>query len=103
MTITRTDENGKITLKPEGWLDTAGAPQLGQAVEAIDAATEIVLDLDAVEYMASAGLRQIVAANRKAKELQAEFSVIHAGTEVMSIFRMSGIDKKIKVFAGENS
>lgn len=97
MIITRTDENGKITLTLDGWLDMAGAPQLGEAVEAIEKADEIVLDFARVEYMASSGLRQVVAAHRKAQDLQAGFSVIHTGTEVMSIFRMTGIDQKINI------
>lgn len=97
MTITKTNENGKITLRPEGWLDTASSPELGAAVDAIEAADELVLDFAQVEYMASAGLRQVVAAHKKAKALNAAFSVIHVGAEVMSIFRLTGIDKKMEI------
>ncbi len=97
MTIRQTNENGKITLIPEGWLDTASSPELTDAVEALTEATELVLDFDAVEYMASAGLRAVVAANKKAKSMNAGFSVIHVGPGVMSIFRMTGIDQKLTV------
>ncbi len=99
MTITKTNENGTITLKPEGWLDTASSPMLGEAVEAVTEASALVLDFEKVEYMASAGLRQVVAAHRKAKSLNAAFSVVGVGPEVMSIFRMTGIDKKLSVKA----
>lgn len=99
MTITKTNENGKITLKPEGWLDTASSPELNAALEEIAEAREIVLDFDMVEYMASAGLRAVVAGHKKAQSIGAAFSVIHVGPEVMSIFKMTGIDKKLNVTA----
>ena len=103
MTISRSNENGIITLTPEGWLDTEAAPVLGEAVEEISEAKELILDFEKVEYMSSAGLRQVIAAGRKAKTLGAEFSVIHVGSEVMSIFRMSGIDRKIRVLPVEKN
>ena len=99
MNITTTNENGKVTLALDGWLDTLSAPELGRAVEAVTSASELVLDLDAVDYMSSSGLRQIVASHRKAKELEAAFSVVNVGTEVMSIFRLTGIDKKLNITA----
>lgn len=39
----------------------------------------------------------MVACYKRAKELNAEFSVINANQEIMSIFRMTGIDKKINI------
>lgn len=97
MTITKTVENGHITLKPEGWLDTITSPELGEVVDAIDAAEALTLDFAGVEYMSSAGLRQVVATHKKAKELGAAFAVIHVNAEVMSIFQMTGIDKKLDI------
>ncbi len=97
MNITKTVENGIVTLAPDGWLDTASSPELGKAIEAIDEAQGIVLDFDLVEYMSSAGLRQVIAAHKKAKSLEASFEVINAGPEVMNIFRMTVIDKKIDI------
>ena len=97
MTIEQTNENGKITLKPDGWLDTASSPELSNAVEALTEVTELVLDFSKVEYMASAGLRAVVAANKKAKSLNATFAVVGVVPGVMSIFRMTGIDKKLNI------
>lgn len=97
MTIKRTTENGKTTLALEGWLDTLSSPELGKAVDAIEAAEAIVLDLEKVEYMASAGLRQVIAAHKKAKLINAAFSVVNVVPGVMNIFRMTGIDKKIDI------
>lgn len=97
MNITKTEENGKITLTLNGWLDTAAAPVLGEEIEKLNAATEIILDFDKVEYLSSSGLRQVVATHKKAKELDAVLTVINAHEEIMSIFTLTGLDKKISV------
>ena len=97
MTITKLTENGIITLSLDGWLDTLSSPELGAAVEEITEAASLVLDFENVEYIASAGLRQVVACTKKAKELGAAFSVINVGQEVMSIFTLTGLDKKIDI------
>lgn len=97
MTIQQSNENGKITLIPEGWLDTASSPELGDLVDSLTEATELVLDFSQVEYMASAGLRAVVAASKKARSMNAEFSVINVVPGVFSIFRMTGIDKKLNI------
>ena len=97
MNVKKICENGKITLTPEGWLDTSAAPILGEAIDELGEFSELVLDFSSVEYMASAGLRQVVAAHRKAAETGARFSVINVCSDVMSIFRMTGTEKKLGV------
>ena len=97
MTINRIEENGAVTLQLDGWLDTLSSPELGAVVDEITKAAAIILDFEKVEYIASSGLRQVVACSRKARELGAAFSVINVGTEVMSIFRLTGLDKKIDI------
>ena len=97
MTINKIEENGTITLQLDGWLDTLASPKLGAVVDEITEAAAIILDFEKVEYIASSGLRQVVACTRKSRELDAAFSVINVGTEVMSIFRLTGLDKKIDI------
>lgn len=100
MTIEKTEQDGRVTLKLDGWLDTVSAPQLGAAVEGIEAAKAIVLDFEKVEYIASSGLRQVVACHKKARQLGAAFSLVRVGTEAMNIFRLTGLDKKLDITAG---
>ena len=97
MTITTLKKDDQITFQLDGWLDTLSAPELGTAVDGITAASAITLDFDKVEYIASSGVRQVVACHRKAKELGATFSVVNVGTEVMSILQLTGLDKKITI------
>lgn len=97
MTITTQKQDDQITLQLDGWLDTLSSPELGAAVDSITAASAIILDFGKVEYIASSGVRQVVACHRKAKELGAAFSVVNVGTEVMSILQLTGLDKKIAI------
>ena len=99
MKITESLENGNLTFKLEGWLDTASSPLLGEKVEAVAEASSLVLDFDLVEYMSSAGLRQVIATHKKAKSLGAAFSVLNVCPAVMSIFKMTNIDKKLDIRA----
>lgn len=97
MTIEQKNDNGKITILLDGWLDHDSSPELAEKIEAIDSASELIIDFSKVEYISSAGIRALVTAHRKAKELNAEFSVIHLNSEVMSILAMTGLDKKLGI------
>ena len=97
MNVNKTEEKGKIILAPDGWLDTLSSPTLVEAVDALTEARELVLDFEKVEYLSSAGLRAVVAASKKAKDLGAAFAVVNVGPEVLSIFKMTGIDRKLNI------
>ena len=97
MNITRTNENGIVTFSPEGWLDTVSSPELGEMVDAVTEAQTLVLDFDRVDYMSSAGLRQVIASHKKARMLGASFMVTNVCPSVMSIFKMTSIDKKLDI------
>lgn len=97
MTITKSIENNILTLKLEGWLDTTTSEDLGKEIEKCDNVSSIILDFEKLEYISSAGLRQVVAFSKKAKSIDADFSIINAGLEVMSVFQLTQLDKKFKI------
>ncbi len=66
LTIKKTIEGSKAVLRPGGRLDTVTAPELDTAIaEVIPAAEELVLDLEDLEYISSAGLRVLLTAHKK--------------------------------------
>lgn len=101
MIISKLNENGKITLILDGWLDTEAAPVLAAEIDTINDAESIVLDFDKVEYMASSGLRQVVSIYNKAKEMGASFAIINAHEKIMSIFELTALNKKINISAAD--
>lgn len=95
MTIDK-KENGSCTeLYLKGWLETQTAPMLGEAVAALNPDTEsLVLDLTDLEYISSAGIRQIVAAH---KQMKGQLILRHASPEVLDVLKLTGLDKKLTI------
>ena len=56
-------DNGCLTLKVEGRLDTNTSPDLSEAMT-LDGVTEIVFDFAGLEYISSAGLRVLMTAHK---------------------------------------
>ena len=66
MEIVKKTEGNKATLEISGWLDTQTAPQLGEALSGLeDSITSLVFDFTNLEYISSAGLRQVIVAYKK--------------------------------------
>lgn len=99
MTIEQKKEDGKLTLVLDGWLDHDSSPELVELIDTITDIKELVIDFTKVEYISSAGIRALVAAHRKTRELNAGFSVIHVNSEVLNILAMTGLDKKLGIQA----
>ncbi len=97
MTVTKTVENNRAVLLVEGWLDTKSSPELGKEINALSEIEDLVLDFGKLEYIASSGLREILAAYKKMQEVNGKFSVINVGSEVMEVFRFAGFDRKLDI------
>ncbi|MBR2667041.1 MAG: STAS domain-containing protein [Oscillospiraceae bacterium] len=97
MTI-RTDQNGeKLDLALEGRLDTTTAPELDQAIKsALDSITDLTLDLEKLEYLSSAGLRVLLAA-QKAMNKQGVMTVKNVSENIMEIFEITGFSEILTI------
>ncbi len=94
MTITKTLNGNEAVLKVEGWLDTQAAPELLAALDQLESNIDsLELDFSGLEYISSSGVRAVVAAYKK---VNGALVVKHTSSEIMSIFRATGIDKRIR-------
>lgn len=89
MTIAKTREDGKLTLALEGRLDTTTAPQLEAEAKRLDGVTELVLDFEKLEYLSSAGLRVILAA-QKTMNKQGTMVIRQVNETIMEVFEVTG-------------
>ena len=64
MEIKKNLEGTKLTLAPVGRVDTITSPELEAAVQ-LDGVEELVFDLANVDYISSAGLRVLLASQKK--------------------------------------
>ena len=98
MALVKTVDGSCVTLAIDGWLDTQTAPELGAALDGLgDDVESLVLDLSALEYVSyvsSAGIRQIVAAHKK---MSGNLEVRGVAPEVLEVFRLTGVDKRLNI------
>ena len=94
MIIEKNVQGTTMEMKLDGWLDTQSSPMLAEAVNALDGSiTNLVLDFTKLEYVSSAGLRQIVSAYKK---MNGNMTLRNVSDEIMEVIRMTGLDKRIK-------
>lgn len=90
MTIEKTVTENALTLKISGRLDTTTAPQLeAELKQIVGEITELTLDFSELEYMSSAGLRVLLAA-QKVMNNQGRMVVKNVNDAIMEVFEMTG-------------
>lgn len=90
MTIEKMLEEKKLTIALAGRLDTTTAPKLETELKQnISGVEELVLDLAALEYLSSAGLRVLLSA-QKVMNRQGSMVVRNANEIIMEIFEVTG-------------
>ena len=90
MTIQKTVKENALTLALEGRLDTATSPQLEQVLkESCDGVTELIFDLEKLEYISSAGLRVLLAAQKRMSAV-GSMKLTHVCELVMEVFEVTG-------------
>ena len=90
MTITEERNNNGVTLKIEGRLDTTTAPTLEKTIdEILEDITELILDMNQLTYVSSAGLRVLLSTQKKMNKI-GMMKLIGVCEEVMEVFEMTG-------------
>lgn len=90
MTINKEKNKGILTLAIEGRLDTVTAPELEKVVNEETAdVRELILDMKGLEYISSAGLRVLLAAQKKMNK-QGVMKLTDVCDAVMEVFEMTG-------------
>ena len=73
-----------------GRLDTITAPSLDKTIqENMGDTKNLVLDMNSLEYISSAGLRVLLSAQKKMQKI-GSMKVINVCQEVMEVFEMTG-------------
>ena len=90
MTINTEKNNETLTLKIEGRLDTTTAPVLEQTIqEEADAVKDLILDMEKLNYISSAGLRVLLATQKKMNKI-GTLRLINVCDAVMEVFEITG-------------
>ena len=90
LNIQKTVNGSRADFALEGRLDTVTAPELEQAIqEVLPGLTELELDFARLDYISSAGLRVLLAA-QKAMNKQGGMKIRNVNEAIMDIFEVTG-------------
>lgn len=90
MEIVKNGEGAKLVVSIIGRLDTTTAPALENELKrSLDGITELVLDFKELEYVSSAGLRVLLAA-QKVMSKQGEMKITNVNDDIMEVFEITG-------------
>lgn len=95
--ITKRSENGIAFIALEGELDTLSSSDFYADIDGfLDGVTDLTIDLEALEYITSAGLRVLLAVEQTMED-QGEMRVIHVCEDVMDVFEVSGFTEVLNI------
>ena len=90
LNIEKNTNETRLTVALTGRLDTTTAPELEKELKAsLDGVSALTIDMAALEYISSAGLRVLLSA-QKTMNKQGEMKVVHVGETIMEIFEVTG-------------
>lgn len=97
MTIEKTLNGNELTVNLTGRLDTTTAPHLeAELKQNISGVEKLVLDFAALEYLSSAGLRILLAA-QKAMNKQGTMIIRNVNDTIQDIFEVTGFNEILTI------
>ena len=97
MEIQKTVNGTTLTVKLEGRLDTTTSPKLEEEFKnGVDGITCLVLDLEKLEYISSAGLRVFLAMQQTMNK-QGEMICKNVNETVMDVFDVTGFSDVLTI------
>ena len=91
--------NGKeLTLSVEGRINTVTSKDLDKEInEELGNFDSLIMEFSDLEYISSAGLKVLVATQRKLKSDNIPFIIKNASDAVEEVFRLSGVDRVLEI------
>ncbi|MBQ4434894.1 MAG: STAS domain-containing protein [Clostridia bacterium] len=91
-------QGSRLTVKPEGRLDTATSPILESEMQPyLDTVQDVVMDFTKVEYISSGGLRLMLTTDQQLESRGGSMKIIHVNENILEIFSLVGFTDIITV------
>ena len=91
MDITKNNDGNSIIVSVSGRLNTGTAPELDKELsEVVQGTDSIVLDLQDLAYISSAGLRVVLSTQKAMNRKQGSLVVRNCKPEILEVFEMTG-------------
>ena len=95
LTIELSKTNDVLLCKLSGWLDPNTSPELLEKID-LDGVKTLIVDMQGVEYVFSAGLRAFMQLQRALEAKGGTLSLIHVADTVRSIFEYTGFESMLE-------
>lgn len=99
MQITTNISNHNLIISLSGRLDTITSPQLEEEINrnSFDEIETVNLNMRALEYISSAGLRVVLKLHKKMTAQGGQLKLINVNDMIMEIFTMTGMDSFLEI------
>ena len=88
----------ELTIEVKDRIDTVTAPDFeNEILDEMGKFDSLIIDFTNLEYISSAGLRVLIATQKKLKPENIPMTIINVNDTINEIFRMSGFDKILKI------
>jgi anti-anti-sigma factor len=90
LTITSEPGQGFVTIRPAGSLDSNTYTQLQEHIAVVTKSKPraLVLDLEGLSYISSAGVRVVIAAQKAMKAAGAGFAIVNLQPQIRKVFEI---------------
>jgi anti-anti-sigma factor len=94
-------EPDRIVLELHGELDLLGAPMLQEKIEEVEVSAPpiVVLDLEDLQFVDSAGLRVILAAHERSRQQGRGLALTRGTEQVQRLFTIAGVGEHLRIIA----
>ncbi len=101
--IATTGHGNVAIIQVKGRVDSVSATQFGEVLSTSinDGYRFLVLDLAYVDYMSSAGLRELVNAYKKANRIAGDLRLVQPSERVQEILEIAGLDTVFRIFPSQ--
>ena len=98
MDIIKNYNEKELTIEVKDRIDTVTAPDFeNEILNEMGKFDSLIIDFTNLEYISSAGLRVLIATQKKLKPENIPMTIRNVNDTINEIFRMSGFDKILKI------
>lgn len=97
MEIKKEQNGSELVVSLGGRLDTVTSPELEASLGALDGVTKLVVDMEKLSYISSAGLRVLLNAQKIMTKNGGSMIVRNANEELKEIFEVTGFDEIFEI------
>ena len=98
MNIIKNYNEKELTIIVKDRIDTISAPDFENEInDELGKFDSLIIDFTDLEYISSAGLRVLIATQKKLEPENIQMTIKNVNDTISEIFRMSGFDKILKI------